>query len=64
MGLTALFHSDEGKNKVFSLKRTMEGRNAAMMAEIYRQTRAAPRWRRSSELPRFLMQFSSIRSKG
>jgi len=27
-----------GKNKVFFLKRTMEGRNAAMMAEIYRQS--------------------------
>jgi predicted nucleotidyltransferase len=29
----------EGKNKVFFLKRTIEGRNAAMMAEIYRQSR-------------------------
>jgi predicted nucleotidyltransferase len=28
----------EGKNKVFSLKRTIEGRNAAMIAEIYKQS--------------------------
>jgi predicted nucleotidyltransferase len=28
----------KGKNKVFFLKRTIEGRNAAMMAEIYRQS--------------------------
>ena len=28
----------EGKNKVFNLKRTMEGRNAAMIAEIYKQS--------------------------
>lgn len=26
----------EGKNKVFTLKRTIEGRNAAMIAEIYK----------------------------
>jgi len=28
----------EGKNKVFHLKRTIEGRNAAMTAEIYKQS--------------------------
>ncbi|HNX17331.1 MAG TPA: nucleotidyltransferase domain-containing protein [Methanoregula sp.] len=28
----------EGKNKVFSIKRTIEGRNAAMIAEIYKQS--------------------------
>jgi predicted nucleotidyltransferase len=28
----------EGKNKVFHLKRTIEGRNAAMIAEIYKQS--------------------------
>jgi predicted nucleotidyltransferase len=28
----------EGKNKVFNLKRTIEGRNAAMIAEIYKQS--------------------------
>jgi len=29
----------EGKNKVFNLKKTIEGRNAAMIAEIYKQSR-------------------------
>src|SRR5271157_161807 len=28
----------EGKNKVFTIKRTIEGRNAAMIAEIYKQS--------------------------
>lgn len=28
----------EGKNKVFTIKRTIEGRNAAMTAEIYKQS--------------------------
>jgi len=28
----------EGRNKVFHLKRTIEGRNAAMIAEIYKQS--------------------------
>jgi len=28
----------KGKNKVFSLKKTIEGRNAAMIAEIYKQS--------------------------
>jgi predicted nucleotidyltransferase len=28
----------EGKNKVFNLKRTIEGRNAAMITEIYKQS--------------------------
>jgi len=32
------FHK-KGKNKVFFLKRSMEGKNAAMMAEINRQSR-------------------------
>jgi len=45
--------SMKGKNKVFFLKRTVEGRNAAMMAEIYRQPRSVPRWKRSSEPPGF-----------
>jgi len=27
-----------GKNKVYSLKKTIEGRNAAMIAEIYKQS--------------------------
>jgi len=60
----AVDFSMKGKNKVFFLKRTVEGRNAAMMAEIYRLPRSAPRWKRSSEPPGFSMQFSSIRSKG
>lgn len=34
----------KGKNKVFFLKRTIEGRNAAMMAEIYRQSRTLARY--------------------
>ena len=37
------FHR-KGKNKVFFLKRSMEGRNAAMMAEIYRQSRILSRY--------------------
>ncbi len=28
----------EGKNKVFTIKRTIEGKNAAMIAEIYKQS--------------------------
>ncbi len=28
----------EGKNKVYTLKRTLEGRNAVMIAEIYKQS--------------------------
>jgi predicted nucleotidyltransferase len=34
----------EGKNKVFSLKRTIEGRNAAMIAEIYKQSLIVSRY--------------------
>jgi len=60
----AVDFSMKGKNRVFFLKRTMEGRNAAIMAEIYRQPRSAPLWKCSSELPKSSMQFSSIGSKG
>jgi predicted nucleotidyltransferase/sulfur transfer complex TusBCD TusB component (DsrH family) len=34
----------EGKNKVFTLKRTIEGRNAAMIAEIYKQSSVVRRY--------------------
>jgi predicted nucleotidyltransferase len=34
----------KGKNKVFFLKRTIEGKNAAMMAEIYRQSQILSRY--------------------
>jgi predicted nucleotidyltransferase len=34
----------EGKNKVFFLKRTIEGRNAAIAAEIYRQSLVLSRY--------------------
>jgi len=34
----------EGKNKVFSIKRTIEGRNAAMIAEIQRQSLVVSRY--------------------
>jgi len=34
----------EGKNKVFNLKRTIEGRNAAMIAEIYKQSSVVSRY--------------------
>jgi len=34
----------EGKNKVFTLKRTIEGRNAAMIAEIYKQSSVVSRY--------------------
>jgi predicted nucleotidyltransferase len=34
----------EGKNKVFTLKRTIEGRNAAMTAEIYKQSSVVSRY--------------------
>ena len=34
----------EGKNKVFTLKRTIEGRNAAMIAEIYKQSSIVRRY--------------------
>jgi hypothetical protein len=34
----------EGKNKVFHLKRTIEGRNAAMIAEIYKQSSIVSKW--------------------
>jgi predicted nucleotidyltransferase/DNA-binding transcriptional ArsR family regulator len=34
----------EGKNKVFTLKRTIEGRNAAMIAELYKQSLIVARY--------------------
>ena len=34
----------EGKNKVFTLKRTIEGRNAAMIAEICKQSSVVSRY--------------------
>lgn len=34
----------EGRNKVFTLKRTIEGRNAAMIAEIYKQSSIVSRY--------------------
>ncbi|MDP2796341.1 MAG: nucleotidyltransferase domain-containing protein [Methanoregula sp.] len=34
----------EGKNKVFTLKRTIEGRNAAMIAELYKQSSIVSRY--------------------
>jgi predicted nucleotidyltransferase len=34
----------EGKNKIFSIKRTIEGRNAAMIAEIQRQSLVVSRY--------------------
>jgi len=34
----------KGKNKVFFLKRTMEGKNAVMMAEIYKQSQFLSRY--------------------
>ncbi|PKG31601.1 nucleotidyltransferase domain-containing protein [Methanoregula sp.] len=34
----------EGKNKVFFVKKTLEGRNAAATAEIYRQSQAARKY--------------------
>jgi predicted nucleotidyltransferase len=34
----------EGKNKVFTLKRTIEGRNAAIIAEIYKQSSVVSRY--------------------
>ncbi|MEN6621169.1 MAG: nucleotidyltransferase domain-containing protein [Smithella sp.] len=34
----------EGKNKVYHLKKTLEGRNAAMIAEIYKQSRIVSRY--------------------
>jgi predicted nucleotidyltransferase len=37
------FHK-EGKNKVYSLKRSIEGRNAAMIAELYKQSMAVSRY--------------------
>lgn len=37
------FHA-EGKNKVFRMKRTIEARNAAMIAEIYKQSLVIARY--------------------
>jgi predicted nucleotidyltransferase len=34
----------EGKNKVYSLKKSIEGRNAAMTAELYKQSRVISRY--------------------
>jgi len=34
----------EGKNKVYTLKRTLEGRNAVMIAEIYKQSSVVSRY--------------------
>ncbi len=34
----------EGKNKVYSLKKSIEGRNAAMIAEMYKQSLAVSRY--------------------
>lgn len=34
----------EGKNKVFTIKRTIEGRNAAIIAEMYKQSMAVSRY--------------------
>ena len=34
----------EGKNKVYFLKKSIEGRNAAMIAEIYKQSRIISRY--------------------
>jgi len=34
----------EGKNNVYFLKKTLEGRNAAMIAEIYKQTQVISRY--------------------
>jgi predicted nucleotidyltransferase len=52
----------KGKNKVFFLKRSMEGRNAAMIAEIYRQSRILSRYpilrgifRKIQEMPNFTL---------
>jgi predicted nucleotidyltransferase len=37
-------YTKEGKNKVYSLKKSIEGRNHAMTAEIYKQSRAMARY--------------------
>ena len=34
----------EGRNKVYSLKKSIEGRNAAMTAELYKQSRVISRY--------------------
>ena len=34
----------EGKNKTYTIKRSLEGRNAAMIAELYRQSRVLSRY--------------------
>ncbi|MDD5143324.1 nucleotidyltransferase domain-containing protein [Methanoregula sp.] len=34
----------EGKNKTYTIKRSIEGRNAAMIAELYRQSMAVSRY--------------------
>ncbi|MEN6395466.1 MAG: nucleotidyltransferase domain-containing protein [Methanoregula sp.] len=34
----------EGKNKVYSIKKTLEGRNAAIIAEMYKQSMAVSRY--------------------
>jgi predicted nucleotidyltransferase len=35
---------NEGRNKVYTIKRSIEGRNAAMIAEVYRQSLAVSRY--------------------
>ncbi len=42
----------EGKNKVFTIKRTIEGRNAAMIAEIYKQSSVVSSTRSCGEFSR------------
>lgn len=44
MGENVVDYRAEGKNKVYFLKKSIEGRNAAMIAEIYKQSRIISRY--------------------
>jgi predicted nucleotidyltransferase len=46
----------EGKNKVYSLKKSIEGRNAAMTTELYKQCQAISRYPVLRGIFRFIQQ--------
>jgi predicted nucleotidyltransferase len=50
----------EGKNKVYSLKKSIEGRNAAMTAELYQQNLAISRYPVLRGIFRFIQQQGDI----
>lgn len=58
-GNIADFHI-EGKNNVYFLKRTLEGRNAAMIAELYRGSLALSRYPILRKISRFILEDPEI----